>query len=191
MSNITGKFVKYEPSVQVEKKDKSGTYNAWRLVYEDERGEIKSIAKPALGLQYLPALKNGLENLVAGDTFIMERQEEGKFQNATKIYKSEGAVQQAKGNPCAQIPVPVTLSTQPNTFEVNNQLKEKQMKFDELRQPIYVRQTALKAASELADVLELKTEQDVLEQAKRFVRFIETGDTGSIEDMPNDDIEVD
>jgi len=190
MSDITGKFVKYEPSVQVEKKA-GGTYNAWRIVYEDGRGDIKSISKPAAGLQYLPALKNGLESLVAGDSFVMERQEKDGFQNPVKVYKSEGAVQQAKGNPCAQIPVPVTLSTQPNTFEVNNQLKEKQMKFDELRQPIYVRQTALKAASELADVLELKTEQDVLEQAKRFVRFIETGDTGSIEDMPNDDIEVD
>ena len=189
MSNITGKFVKYEPSVQVEKKA-GGTYNAWRLVYEDARGDIKSIAKPAGGLQYLPALKNGLESLVSGDSFVMERQEKDGFQNPTKVYKSEGAVQQATPTPAAQ-PRPAQATSSSNTFEVNNQLKEKQMKFDELRQPIYVRQTALKAASELADVLKLKTEQAVLEQAKRFVRFIETGDTGSIEDMPNDDIEVD
>ena len=116
-----------------------------------------------------------------------------KALNPVKVYKSEGNVPEPRQDVAPSKPFvkPATTSSGPNTFEVNNQLKEKQMKFDELRQPIYVRQTALKAASELADVLKLETEQAVLEQAKRFVRFIETGDSGSIEDMPSDDIEVD
>lgn len=189
MSDVTGKLVKVEFDVDVEKKA-GGTYKAWRIVYEDFKGDIKSIAKPMGGLQYLPGLKNGLDSLESGDTFTMERQEKDGFQNPTKIYKSDGAASQSPSatQPVARAAAPVP--TGPNTFEVNNQLKEKQMKLDEIRQPLIVRQTCLKAAAELAVLFKFETEEEVMQQAKRFITFVETGNTGSIEDMPNDDIDI-
>ena len=185
MSDIQGKFISFEPSMQAEKKA-GGTYNAWRIIYEDGFGAVKNITKPAGTLLHTPGLKNGLERLVSGDSFVMERQEKDGFQNPVKVYKSEGAAQQAQPIAKAAAPAP----TGPNTFEVNNQLKEKQMKLDEIRQPLIVRQTCLKAAAELAVLFKFKTEEEVLQQAKRFIAFVETGNTGSIEDMPNDDIDI-
>ena len=187
MSNITGEFVEFVPSVSI-KSQKGTMYDAYKLVYKDSTGKYNEIAKPKGSLDHAPAFKNGLENLKAGDMFVLEREQNGNFLNPVKIYKVDGNVAPPASAP-KQAPVQQN-STGPNTFEVNNQLKEKQMKFDVERQPIYVRQTALKAASELAEVLKLKTEQAVLDQAKRFVRFIETGDSGSIEEMVNDDIDI-
>ena len=185
MSIVKGTVLKISIDVAVEKKD-GGSYPGWVLAYEDQNGEVKKIAKHMNSLKYLPDFSKTLKELSVGDRFTLEMVKKGDFLNPVSIVKGfEGA----PSTPNIQKAV-TTQPSGPNTFEVNNQLKEKQMKFDELRQPVYVRQTALKAASELAVVLKLETEVEVLAQAKRFVRFIETGDTGSIEDMISDDLGI-
>lgn len=188
--SITGKLVEVEFDVAIEKKG-GGTYQGYRVTYKNAEGEYKSFAKPIQSLKYNAALAESLKGLSPGDTFTIEMVKKDGFLNPTKAYKGPSQVQVTPAaSQSSATQQQAQASGQRNTFEVNNELKEKQMKFDEMRQPIYVRQTALKAASELATVLGLKTEQDVMSQAKRFVVYIETGDTGSIEDMPNDDIDI-
>jgi hypothetical protein len=185
MSIVTGTVVKISIDVSVEKKD-GGSYPGWVLVYEDQNGEIRKIAKHMNSLKYLPDFSKNLKELSVGDRFTLEMVKKGDFLNPVSIVKGFEGV---PSTPNAQQSVPVQ-SSGPSTFEVNNILKEKQMKLDEVKQPIYIRQSALKATSELAEILGLKTEVEIFAQSKRFVRYLETGDTGAIEDLMNDDLGI-
>lgn len=183
--NVTGTVVSIEHEVQIAKNG-GGSYPGSRVSYRDKDGTLREQNFHQNALKFNAAIKNGLENLSAGDSFTMVKEKENDFWNVKQIFKGEATVQ-ANSTPA---PVAAQASSGPNTFEVNNQLKEKQMKFDVLRQPIYVRQTALKAASELSTIFKLNTPEDVLNLSKRFVTYIETGETGMIEDMVNDDIDI-
>jgi hypothetical protein len=183
MMIITGTVVSVERDVDIPKKD-GGSYVGTRLTYRDNQGNLKEQNWHPNGLKYNHAVRNSLDEMQAGEKFTMtkEKGDNGIWNVKTLIKGVAGATpQQGKSY--------TPSNNNSNTFEVNNQLKEKQMKFDELRQPIYVRQTALKAASELATVLKLKTEQDVLDQAVRFVKYIETGDTGDMNGLVSDDLD--
>jgi hypothetical protein len=180
---IIGTVVAVDKNVEIEKKD-GGTYPGTRLSYRTQEGKLQEQAWHENGLKYNHAVRNSLDEMQAGEKFTMTKEKNDKgFWEVKTLIKgvAEAAPQQGKSY--------TPSNNNSNTFEVNNQLKEKQMKFDELRQPIYVRQTALKAASELATVLKLKTEQDVLDQAVRFVKYIETGDTGDMNGLVSDDLD--
>lgn len=181
---LTGTVVSVDKNVDIEKKD-GGTYPGSRLSYRTQDGKLQEQAWHENGLKYNHAVRNSLDELTAGDKFTMTKEKNDKgFWEVKSLIK--GVAEQPKQAGNSYTPS----NNSSNTFEVNNQLKEKQMKFDELRQPIYVRQTALKAASELATVLKLKTEQAVLEQAQRFVRYIETGDIGDMNGLVSDDLDA-
>lgn len=78
MSLVQGLFISFNPSTKVAKKD-GGQYDAWELVYRNDKNEVKSIVKPAGGLQYNPPLKAILTTLSAGEAFtaLLEKNDKG------------------------------------------------------------------------------------------------------------------
>jgi hypothetical protein len=186
MSVITGKVLAVEIDVQI-KKQAGGTYPGWSIDYKSSDGEARSYAKHMNSLKYNAGLKSMLQELQPGDEFtlVSEKNAEG-FLNPKTLQKGiVNVVQTPAQAPAA--PAPSGTNSAPNTFQVNNELKEKQMRLDELKQPMIIRQVCLKAAAELATLLKHTTAEEVIKQADSFVRYVEFG---SIEDMPNDDIEV-
>ena len=153
--NVTGTVVSIEHEVQIAKNG-GGSYPGSRVSYRDKDGTLREQNFHENALKFNAAIKNGLENLSAGDSFTMVKEKENDFWNVKQIFKGEAPVQ-ANSTPAPR-PAAAPASSGPNTFEVNNQLKEKQMKLDEIRQPLIVRQTCLKAAAELAVLFKFKTE---------------------------------
>lgn len=90
MANVNGTVVLIKIDVDIEKKD-GGFYKGWKLVYEDEKGEVKTIQKHMNSLKYAQPLKNGLESLKPGDSFTLEQEKEGDFWNPKSIYKSDAS----------------------------------------------------------------------------------------------------
>lgn len=196
MSNLTGTFVEVEFDANVEKRA-GGTYNGFRVTYKDNKGEYQTMVKTMKTLEVTPGLRAGLDSLKAGEAFTIERKRDGDFLNPTKAYVGQPVGGSEPAPAKVYTPGPKTASEQgmmpvakTNTFEVNNELKEKQMKIDELKQPLIIRQVCLKAAAELADILKIKNEADLLAMSERLVAYVRTGATGSIEDMMNDDIGI-
>ncbi len=180
--NILGKVVSID--LETEAKGQKGMYPAWELIYKDSEGEVKTIAKHINGLKYNKALSNGLAELSAGDKFTLEQEKnEGGYWEPKLVYKGHKEATASTNS------TPIK-SGGNSTYEVGNQLKERQQALDEERQPLIIRQTCLTAATNLATPLKLKTEADVLAQASRFITFIYGDDKDGLENLVNDDIEV-
>lgn len=168
-------------------KGKNGDYPCWELIYKNSHGEVKTMVKHLNGLKYNKPLANGLAELSQGDKFTLEQEKNASdFWEPKVIYK--GHKEDTPSTPPASSTKAASGGGN-TTFEVGNQLKAQQQVLDEKRQPLIVRQTCLTATANLASVLKLKTEADILAQAKRFEAFI-YGDDGGLENMANDDIEV-
>lgn len=90
---IQGTMISFNPSTKVAKKD-GGQYDAWELVYRNTANEVKSLTKPAGGLQYNPGLKAALTNLAVGDLFtvVQEKNEKG-YLDVKSIEKGHQEVQ--------------------------------------------------------------------------------------------------
>lgn len=178
--NILGTVISINLNAQI--KGKTSTYPGCKFSYTDQNDDVKQENIHENGLKYNDALKNGLEQLNPGDQFTMEKQKENDFWNVKNIYKGW---EQSKAEPSSQAAQKPAAKSTPapsggtNTFEVNNQLKERQMALDEVKQPMIIRQTCLTATANLAVILKLKSEADVVAQANRFVEFITTGEVGA------------
>lgn len=165
MANVTGTVVKIGINVPVEKKD-GGSYQGWKLVYEDEKGDVKAIAKHMNSLKYAAALKNGLENLKPGDNFTLEQEKEGDFWNPKNIYKSvEGT--STKGNTPGNSKSETTRSASSNsTYSTAEERAQTQV--------YIVRQSSITSALKLAEVKGDKkaTTQDIIQIAKEFETWV-------------------
>lgn len=177
MSNLTGKVVQINFDFQAEKKA-GGTYNAWRLIYEDSQGQIKNVTKPMGSLQYAPALANGLRELSPGDSFTMERVEKDGFQNPTKIYKSQG---NAGGHTNATAP---TQQAKPQAASSGGNWPTADER--KATQTHIIRQNSMSnAVAFVAAVGDKKaTPQQAITIAKQFEAFVLGKD--SMEDLQND-----
>lgn len=99
--DVYGKVVSIGIDVPVKKKD-GGTYQGWKLVYEDKDGDVKTIAKHMNSLKYANELHAGLKALVAGDDFVLSMEKEGEFWNPKSIVKGAG-VPMSTAKPAATI----------------------------------------------------------------------------------------
>ena len=163
MANVNGTVVLIKIDVDIEKKD-GGSYKGWKLVYEDEKGEVKTIAKHMNSLKYAQPLKNGLESLKAGDAFTLEQEKEGDFWNPKSIYKSEGAV--SKPTTPTHAPQGKTVASSSSTYSTVEERAQ--------TQKYIVRQSSITAALKL---LELRGEKkagvdDVLDFAAYFEAYV-------------------
>lgn len=83
---IQGVVVSYSPNTKATKQG-GGTYDAWELVYRNEKNEIKSVVKPATGLKFKPALKTGLAALSPGEQFTMVMEKENDYWTPQSVEK--------------------------------------------------------------------------------------------------------
>lgn len=163
MANVIGTVVKIGINVPVEKKD-GGSYQGWKLVYEDEKGEVKTIAKHMNSLKYAAALKNGLENLKVGDAFVLEQEKEGDFWNPKNIYKSDATTPTQKTNSAS--PRSTTAASSNSTYATKEERAQTQV--------YIVRQSSVTSALKLLEVTGNKkaTPDDVIRLAKEFEAFV-------------------
>jgi hypothetical protein len=89
---IQGVVVSYSPNTKATKQG-GGTYDAWELVYRNEKNEIKSVVKPATGLKFKPNLKTGLAALSPGDQFTMVMEKENDYWTPQSVEKGLKDVQ--------------------------------------------------------------------------------------------------
>ncbi len=167
MANVTGKVVSVAIDVPVKKKD-GGTYQGWKLVYEDADGDVKTIAKHMNSLKYAQPLKNGLENLKPGDNFVLEQEKEGDFWNPKSVYKSmEGSA--PKGDTSGNSKQSTTRSFASATSITYPTVEERAQ-----TQKYIVRQSSLTNALKLLELQGNKKADvgDVIDYAVLFENFV-------------------
>lgn len=133
-------------------------YPAWKLVYEDLEGEIKSIVKHTNSLKYNQALSNGLDNVTVGDKFTLEQEKNDQgFWEPKSIIK--GIKEVTKDKP--------TQGNWPTSEERIN------------TQKYIIRQNCITNAVNFVNVTFVKKDQtveQVISVAKQFETFIHTGE---------------
>ena len=167
--SIKGKYMEiYGKVVQVSidtvaKKQDGGTYQAWKLVYEDNRSEIKTITKPMTMLKYNAALANGLQELSVGDNFIMDTEKKDGFVNPTSIRK---AAQESTTTNKAQPVAGKAVTNSGSTYATAEERAQ--------TQKYIVRQSSITAALKLIEINSLKkvTAEDVIVTAGIFEAWV-------------------
>ncbi len=77
MSKTVGVLI--QKNLNYKATSQAGTeYDAYQLVYRNERGEIKDWTKPVTGLKYKPALKKAIDALEVNDEFTLITEKNAK-----------------------------------------------------------------------------------------------------------------
>lgn len=181
--NVIGTVVQIATDTSIKKKDGS-TYQGWKIVYEDDDGEVKTIAKHANSLKYNAALANGLKELSAGDEFTLEMVKENDFWNPKSIYKGKVAPAASTSEPSKGSNK--TPSGGGSSYPTKEERAATQMQI--------IRQSSLGHAVNLAGVQGSKkvSARDIIATAQEFVLYVTTGEVGltakstSVEDMDDD-----
>lgn len=184
---VTGTIVSLSLNTQVAKKD-GGSYPGAELIYKDGNGKVTTQAWHENSFKYDKALKNSLEGLKPGDSFVMVKEKEGDYWKVRSISKAAAISQEAKGEK------PVAPASG-NTYAENNQINRDRLAFDKEKQPLIIRQSSIASAASLAATLKLKSVEEVLTVASQFEAFVmgvnvphetESQDTDSFENMDDD-----
>lgn len=180
--NIIGKIMEVAVDVDVPKNG-GGSYKGTRITYRDVEGSLKEQALHSNALKYNPALKAAIAALKPGDDFTMVKEKEGEFWNVKSIVV--GVVQQTSA-PSAGGGTKGTGSTASprSTYETPEERAKKQV--------YIVRQSSITSAiSLIAATTKKGSVNDVLSMAKQFEAFVfdQEFDDGTIENMPNDEID--
>jgi hypothetical protein len=83
---ITGKVIEINLNAQVPKKD-GGSYPGATITFRDANGKVQEKGFHANAFKYNAALKNGLENLSAGDEFTAVLEKKDDFWNWLSVSK--------------------------------------------------------------------------------------------------------
>ena len=158
--NVSGTVVLIKIDVDVEKNG-GGSYKGWKLVYENDSGEVKTIQKHMNSLKYAAPLANGLKQLKVGDTFTMEMEKEGDFWNPKSVYKGEATKTQ---------PVVSKAQITPTSSGSTYATKEERAQ----TQKYIVRQSSITSALKLLEVTGVKkaAPSDVIKLAMEFEAFV-------------------
>lgn len=156
---ITGKIVSIDMNATITK-SAGGTYKGAEIVFKDANGKVQTKNIHENGLKYAPALKNGLESLVAGDNFTVEMEKKDDFWTWISIKK--GIEQEEKQKPAPQQGA-ITKSTSWETAEERA-----------ARQRLIVRQNSLTNAVAFLTLQGRThvTEEDVKEVATDFYNWV-------------------
>lgn len=183
--DVLGKVVKIAIDVPVEKKD-GGSYPGWKLVYEDNTGEIRSIAKHMNSLKYNKKLKAGLESLQPDDEFTLTQEKnDGGYWDPKSIVKGKAET--------TQKPTEKTFHGTKTTQASSNGSNWPTAEERKATQTHIIRQNCVTNAVNFHNIRGDKkvTEEAVIKTAARFEEFIHNGvsvisSTGGIENMEDD-----
>lgn len=161
---IKGKVVEINLDTQVPKNG-GGTYPGATISFRDANGKLQEKAFHANALKFNAALKNGLENLQAGDNFVA---------NADK---NDNGFWEWKSIAKAGAEVPKQATAQPNTKAPANTSSGGNWATAEERaqtQVYIVRQSSLTNALKLFEIQGYKkaTPEEVIEIAQEFEAFV-------------------
>lgn len=161
--NVSGTVVLIKIDVDIEKNG-GGSYKGWKLVYENDAGEVKTIQKHMNSLKYAAPLANGLKQLKVGDTFTMEMEKEGDFWNPKSVYKGE-ATKETTTQPVASRAQTTTTSSG-STYATKEERAQ--------TQKYIVRQSSITSALKLLEVTGVKkvAPSDVIALAREFEAFV-------------------
>lgn len=180
--NLLGTVISIDLNTEAE--GKNGVYPCWELIYKTMDKEVKTIVKHLNGLKYNKALANGLSQLEVGDKFTMQQEKnEGGYWEPKNVFK---------GHQEASAPAASSSGTQKATTRGGDWPTAEERKATQTQ---IVRQSSLGHAVSLVTAQGNKkaTPADVIRIAQAFEAFVHgvPFDDGSIENMPNDDVEVD
>jgi hypothetical protein len=152
------------------------------LIYVDERGETKTIAKPVQGLKFNRQLDATLRSLQPNDviTLVVEKNQAG-FNEVQSITKGTAeAAPQLTTTGAAPTPQRPAVPPTGRDFESK---EERQA-----RQVYIIRQSSLERA---VDLFPKKSPQELIEVAEFFVEYVQKGlpnqaAKSSLDDFPDD-----
>ena len=178
--NLLGTVVSI--NLETEVKGTKGMYPAYEIIYRNADNEIKTLAKHLNGLKYNKPLANGLAELAAGDKFTIEQDKnEGGYWEPKIAYKGW---KEASSAPASSSAAKATGGG--GNWPTAAQREETQKQI--------VRQSSLGHAVNLLALGGSKKllPADVILVAQEFEAFVHgvPYDDGSLEAIPNDDIEV-
>lgn len=166
--NIQGTVVSFTPNTKIQKRA-GGSYDAWELAYRTPENELKTIAKPAGGLRFNPALAGQLNSLVPGEAFTAVQEKNGEFWEVKSVVKGH-----IDGSPTPLIPTSSggnssysrgSSATPKSTYETPEERAKKQV--------VISRQAALNTAvASFGGDVAAKTEDEILARAKVFEKFV-------------------
>lgn len=181
MSIISGVLMSKQIDVEVKKRT-GGTYKGYRLVYQTQEGEIKTLEKAMASLTYTPTVEKQLSELVVGEGFTasLEKNDKGFLD-----VKSFGAGEFAPDEPVPQAnnvtnPIKASGATpykSANTYETPEERLIRRT-FEAQKQKLIVRQATLNSAIGLAGLLgtaESASLEAVLKVAKGLEAYIYDG----------------
>lgn len=164
---VQGKVIEVQVDVQVAKKG-GGTYPGCLLTYRDKEGKACEQAFHENTFKFKQHIKETLQRLSPGDTFMMEKEKQGDFWNVMSINKTDG-MEVAKAPDRVSAPA---ASAKPagkvlgSTYETPEERAKKQV--------YIVRQSSITAALgyfSLNKATKASTE-DILAIAKEFEKYV-------------------
>ncbi len=180
MSKFKATIVSVNLSVQVTKQDKSGTYEAFQIVYSDQYGKVKDLSKPVQGLKFKPKLKARLQELKQGDEvyLVMEKNAAGYLELQDVVF-DDGSETTTQIAPDTKPAAKATGSYQERTWETAQERADKQR--------FIVRQSCLSNAIEVLKTGKGAVSADDAEAlASRFETWVFRK---HVDDLVNDPIE--
>lgn len=160
--NLHGTAISINLDATLQKKD-GGTYPGWELVYRTSDGKVETVQKHINTLKYTEGLRSSLEDLSAGDSFVIayEKNQKG-FNDILSIVKGD--------TPTMPKSAPRQESAPVNRVVGSNYETAVEREWNRRR---IIRQSSINAAINL-----LKTEKvqpapdDVLKVAVQFEAFV-------------------
>ena len=159
---ITGKVLIIEANATIA--GQKGTYIGTELTYKDSSGITKAKAFHSNALKFNAALKNGLDNLKAGDDFTATLEKKDEFWNWISIVKGIGAVNNNDSKP--SVSTPYVNKATPSTYATAEERAQ--------TQKYIVRQSSITAALKLTEVRgDKKTNVgEILQLASQFEEWV-------------------
>lgn len=180
MAVIQGKVIQVKLNTNIPyapQSGKAGGYSGYKILYENDNGETKEIAKAMASLKYTPAIREVLESLKPEDEFtlVQEKDEKGYLQVRSLVKGRDenatfgaAAQQEAAQPPAYQGNARSTVvggRTGGNTYETPDERKVKQR--------LIVRQSSFAQAQQL---LQIDTPLDELfETASKIEAWVYRG----------------
>ena len=185
-----GTCISYSDNVTANKKD-GGTYQAFRLIYTNDNGEVVTVTKPVQALKFNRALATALKSLNQGDQFVLNEEK-----NANGFWEIKSVMKGTDDAEPMSIAKPATSAGQANkpaatTTSTGRDFESKEERA--ARQDYIIRQSSLERAVEVLGIGQKAPINPgaVIDLAEVFFGYVKNGkqpavELGDINDMEDD-----
>lgn len=169
---ITGKVISKAVNVMVPKAQGGGSYPAWTLSYITANNEKRDVTKHMNSLKWGngPAIRAALDQLEGGDSFYMELEKKGEFNEVVNLAKGEPSVELAQSAQTSQ----TTRSTGKvlgSTYETPEE-RALRREAEKIKQRLIVRQSSFDQAREISPKAKV---EDIFATAEQIENWVYRG----------------